>query len=158
VLENIVLEGEGRAGTFEGWLGTVGRQVRVVELVLGGKQGMHVDDVGMILDEFPALKELNVRIGVSHLDTFGNRICAHDTLRCLGIRVDSDAPECPWSVKTWTALAKFVGIWKWCRSLCQIVLYVRDVQVAEQDPQFHLLREELASKGRQLLLRPVRTW
>ena len=155
VLENVVVEGEGRAGLFDLLWGTYGGQMRVVELVLGGTQCTQIDDLAMILHDCPALEELNVRIGVAHLDGFGNRFCAHDALQCLGICVDSGAQK--WSVKTWMPLAKFVGTWKWCPALRKVVLYVRDVQVAEQDPQFPPFREELASRGRQLLLRSVRT-
>jgi hypothetical protein len=165
-LENIVVEGGGRAKAFEELWGTFGRQVRVVQLELGGQgEGMWLDDVGEIVDACPGLEELNFRIGCGHLnswsptvDNFVNAVSAtyvHDALQRLGICVDSDAPE--WSVKTWMGLAEFVGEWKLCPALRQVALYVRDVQVAEQNPQFHLFHEELASSGRQLLLRSIRT-
>jgi hypothetical protein len=169
-LENIVVEGGGRAKAFEELWGTFGRQVRVVQLELGG-EGMWVDDVGEVVNACPELEELNFRIGCGHLNSwsptdanFVNAVSVsvsaayvHDALQRLGIcvDVDSDAPE--WSVKTWMALAEFVGEWKLCPALRQVVLYVRDVQVAERNPQFHLFHEELASSGRQLLLRSVRT-
>ena len=163
-LENIVVEGGGCAKAFEELWGTFGRLVRVVQLELGG-EGMWVDDVGEIVNACPGLEELNVRISCGHLNSwsptdvnFVNAVYVtymHDALQRLGICVDSDAPE--WSVKTWMALAEFVGEWKLCPALRQVVLYVRDVQVAEQNPHFHLFREELASSGRNLLLRSTRT-
>jgi hypothetical protein len=170
-LENIVVEGGGRAKAFEEFWGTFGGQVRLVQLDLGG-EGMWMDDVGEIVNACPELEELNFRIGCGHLNNswsptddnnnFVNAVSVsaahvHHALQRLGIcvDVDSDAPE--WSVKTWMALAEFVGGWKLCPALRQVVLYVRDVQVAEQNPQFHLFHEELASSGRQLLLRSVRT-
>lgn len=171
-LENIVVEGGGRAKAFEELWGTFGGQVRVVQLELGGEgEGMRMDDMDEIVNACPGLEELNFRIGCGHLlngwspTVDANSVNAvsisgayvHDALQRLGIciDVDSDAPE--WSVKTWMALAAFVEEWKLCPALRQVVLYVRDVQVAERNPQFHLLREELASSERQLLLRLVRT-
>jgi hypothetical protein len=167
-LENIIVEGGGRARAFEELWGTVGGLVRVVQLELGG-EGMWLDDVGEIVNACPELEELNFRIGCGHLNSswspvdanFVNSVSApayvHDALQRLGIciDVDKDAPE--WSVKTWMALAEFVGGWALCPALRQVVLYVRDVEVAERNPQFHLFHEELASGGRQLLLRLVRT-
>lgn len=163
-LENIVVEGGGRAKAFEELWGTFGRLVRVVQLELGG-EGMWMDDVGEIVNACPGLEELNFRISCGHLNSWSptdansvNAVSAtyvHDALQRLGICVDSDAPE--WSVKTWMALAEFVGEWKLCPALRQVVLYVRDVQVAEQNPHFHLFHEELASSGRNLLLRSIRT-
>ena len=165
-LENIVVEGGGgRSKAMDELWGTFGGKVRVVQLELGG-EGMWMGDVREIIIACPQLEELNFRIGCGHLngrwpmDNFGVNavstvVYVHDALQRLGICVDSDAPE--WSVKTWMALAEFVGEWKLCPALCQVVLYVRDVQVAEQSPQFHLFHEELASSGKQLLLRSVRT-
>ncbi|KAF8492012.1 hypothetical protein F5888DRAFT_1619322 [Russula emetica] len=171
-LENIVVEGGGRAKAFEELWGTFGGQVRLVELELGG-EAMWMDDVGEIVNACPELEELNFRIGCVHLnkgwsprptddnDNFVNAVSAayvHDALQRLGICIDVDSDPAPeGSVKTWMALAEFVGEWKLCPALRQVVLYVRDVQVAEQNPQFHLFHEELASSGRQLLLRSVRT-
>jgi hypothetical protein len=169
-LESIVVEGGGRPTAFEELWRT---QVRVVQLELGGEgEGMRVDDVGEIVNACPELEELNFRIGWGHLlnswspttdDDFVNAVSisaayVHDALQRLGICVDidSDAPE--WSVKIWMALAEFVGEWKLCPALRQVVLYVRDVQVAERNPQFRLFLEELASSGRQLLLRSLRTY
>ena len=156
-LENIVMEGcRARARSFEELWGTFGRQVRVVQLELGGK-GMWMDDVGEIVNACPKLEEFNFRIDCGHLggwwqmDNFlANTVSA---LQRLGICVDSETPE--WSVNTWMALAEFVGKWKLSQALGQVVLYVRDVQVAEKNPQFYLFREELASSGIQLLLRSV---
>ena len=59
-----------------------------------------------------------------------------------------------WSVKTWMTLAEFCWF---CPALCEVVLHVRGVQVAEQSPQPHLFHDELTPSGRQLLLRSVRT-
>ncbi len=55
------------------------------------------------------------------------------------------------------ALPEFVAQWKGCPALHQVVLYVRNVEIAEQNPRLHLFREELSSIGRQLILRSVRT-
>ena len=176
-LEHIVVEGGpgagARARAFDVLWGTFGGQVRVVQLELGGdgEGGKGMDDVHEIVNACPELEELNFRIGCGNLnggwspmdgsDSVVNAVSVfsaaymHDALQRLGICVDSDAPE--WSVKTWMALAEFVGEWKLCTALRQVVLYVQDVQVAEQNPQFHLLREALASSGRHLLLHSVRT-
>ncbi len=81
--------------------------------------------------------------------------CEHDALQRLGVYVDLDVRE--WSVETWMALPEFVGRWKGCPALRQIVLYLRNVEIPEQNPRFHLFREELSSMGRQLILRSVRT-
>jgi len=147
----------GRARAFDALWGTFGRQVRVVQLELGGKS-MWIDDVSEIVNACPELEELNFRIGCGHLsgwwpmeNVFVNAVSA---LQRLGICIDSDAPE--WSVNTWTSLAEFVGKWKESSlALREVVLYVQDVQVAEQNPQFRLFLEELASSGMQLLLRSV---
>jgi hypothetical protein len=171
-LENIVVEGGGRATTFEErwWIFGGQRQVRVVQLELSGG-GMQMGDVGEIVNACPELQELNFRIYCDHLlngwsptkmdDNFVNAVSisaayVHDALQRLGICVDVDL-DAPESVKTWMALAEFVGEWKLCPALRQVVLYVRDVQVVERNPQFHLFHGELASSGRQLLLRSVRT-
>ena len=170
-LENVVVEGGGRAKAFEELWGTFGAQVRVVQLELGGDgDGMRMDDVREIVNACPELEELNLRIGCGHLNgwspmdnTVVDAVSAsapayvHDALQRLGICVDSDSPE--WSVKTWMALAEFVGEWKLCPALRQVVLYMRDVEVkvAKQNPQFYLLHEELTSSGRQLVLRSVHT-
>lgn len=171
-LENIVVEGGGRARVFEELWGTFGAQVRVVQLVIGGKlggEGMWMDDVRGIVNACPGLEELNFRIRCADLDDWSpasdsdsvrvtraaTYVC--DALQRLGICVDSGS-ECQWSVETWLALAELVGEWKSCPALRQVVLYVRDVQVAERNPQFHLFRKELlASSGRELLLRSVCT-
>ena len=176
-LEHIVMEGgpcaDDRARAFDVLWGTFGVEVRVVELEPGGdgEGGTWMDDVREIVNACPELEVLNFRIGCGHLndgwspmdgsDFVDNAVFVfsaaymHDALQRLGICVDSDSPE--WSVKTWMALAKFVGEWKLCPALRQVVLYVRDVQVAEQNTQFHLLCEELAFSGRQLLLHSVRS-
>ena len=172
-LENIIVEGGPRAKTFEEPWGTFRGQVRVMQLELGVEgEGMGMDGVVEIVNACPELEEINCRIGHGDLlncwsptmdDNSVNDLVSvaagyvHDALQRLGIcvDVDSDAPE--WSVKTWMALAQFVGEWKLCPALHQVLLYVRDVEVAERNPQFHLFREKLASSGRQLLLRSIRT-
>jgi hypothetical protein len=170
-LENIIVEGGGRAKTFEEPWGTFRRQVRVMQMELGIEgQGMRMSDVDEIVNACPELEELNIRISCGDLsnswsptlDNFVNAVSVpaayvHDALQRLGIcvGVDSDVPE--WSVKTWMALAEFVGEWKLCPALRQVLLYVRDMEIAERNPQFHLFREELASSGRQLLLRSIHT-
>jgi hypothetical protein len=160
-LENVVVEGGGRAMAFEALWGTFGALLRVVQLELGGK-GMWMDDVGEIVNSCPQLEELNFRIGRGGVWSVHSGQCAR-SLQRLGICVDGDE-DCldargqEWPVKTWMELADFVGGWKSCPALRQVVLYVRDdVQVVERNPQFQLFRGELASSGRQLLLRSVRT-
>ena len=66
-LENIVVEGGGRAKAFKELWGTFGGQVRVVQLELGG-EGMWVDIVGEIVHACPGLEELNIPIGCGHLN------------------------------------------------------------------------------------------
>lgn len=165
-LENVVVEGGGRAKAFEKLWVTFGAQVRVVQLELGG-EGMWMGDVGEIIYACPDLEELNFRIRRDFLiwnpdDDVANTDYSptwyvHDALRCLGICLDSDTDTPEWSVKMWLQLAEIVGEWKLCPALRKVVLYVRDVRLTERNPQFHLLREEWASGGRQLLLRSVCT-
>jgi hypothetical protein len=168
-LENVVVEGGGRALAFEALWEKVGGLVRVVQLELGG---MSTGDMRDIVNACPELEELNFRIGCGFLNWWNpmhdhffyvyvvSAQChVHDTLQrlgiCIDVDVDSDAQDHEWSVKTWMALAEFVGEWKSCPALRQVVLYVRDAQVIERNPQFHLLHGELASSGRELLLRSV---
>ena len=168
-LENVVVEGGGRATSFEALWEKVGGLVRVVQLELGG---MSTHDVRKIVNACPELEELNFRIGCGFLNWWNPmddpffyayvvaRGHVHDTLQrlgiCVDVDVDLDAQDHEWPVNTWIALAEFVGDWKSCPALRQVVLYVRDVQVAERNPQFHLFHGELASSGRELLLRSVR--
>jgi hypothetical protein len=175
-LENVVVEGGGRAKVFESLWGTFGWLVRVVQLELGG-EGMWMDDVGEIVNACPQLEELNLRIGrggdwpvpvngwsspSSESSVSVSAAYVHDALQRLGICVHddyyySDARDQEWPVRTWMALAEFVAGWKSCPALRHVVLYVSgDVQVLERNPQFRLFRGELASSGRQLLLRSVR--
>ena len=162
-LENVVVEGGGLA--FDPLWEKVGGLVRVVELELGeGAKGMSMVDVRLIVNACPELEELNLRIGCDDLNCWSPMDYVHDTLQrlgiCVGVDVDvnvdySNSQDQEWSVKTWIALAEFVGDWMSCPALRQVVLYVRDVQVVERNPQFHLFHGELASGGRELLLRSV---
>jgi hypothetical protein len=149
-------------------------RVLEVEVDVGGGEGVPVPDVGRIVGACAALEELNVRVGAEDLvvgsgcwdspgavdadvdgaGTGASRTwaCAHDTLQRVGIYVDAGE----WTVKTWAAVVEYVAQFgKGCPALRCVVLYVRDVAVAAQDPQFHVLHETLLSSGRQLLLRSV---
>ena len=162
MLDNIIVEGEVRAAVLEILCVTFGRQVRVMELELG--RGMSMNELGAISRICPALEEINLRIDVLLLDNYSPMdpsrfvhlvFFMHDALQRLGLYVDLDVRE--WSVETWMALPEFVAQWKGCPALHQVVLYVRNVEIAEQNPQFHLFREELSLSGRLLLLHSVRT-
>jgi hypothetical protein len=169
-LENVVLRGAARAQALEALWEAVGAQVRVLEVDVGGGEGVPVPDVGRIVGACAALEELNVRVGAEDLVVGSGRwdppgavdadsggvsrtwACAHDTLQRVGIYVDAGE----WTVKTWTAVVEYVAQFgKGCPALRCVVLYVRDVAVVAQDPQFHVLHETLLSSGRQLLLRSV---
>ena len=162
MLDNIIVEGAVRAAVLEILCVTFGRQVRVMELELG--RGMSMNELGAISRICPALEEINLRIDVLLLDNYSPMdpsrfvhlvFFMHDALQRLGLYVDLDVRE--WSVETWMALPEFVAQWKGCPALHQVVLYVQNVEIAEQNPQFHLFREELSLSGRQLLLHSVRT-
>jgi hypothetical protein len=160
MLKNIIVEGEVSAAVLGMLCVTLGRQVRVMELELG--HGMLMNKLGVINRVCPALEEINLRIDMLSLDDYSPMNCfmhqvffAHDALQRLGVYVDSDVRE--WSVETWMALLEFVAQWKGCPALHQVVLYVRNVEIAEQTSQFQLFREELSLSGRLLLLHSVCT-
>ena len=113
----------GRVRAREVLWGTFGGQLLVVQLEFGGDGdgGMWMDDVHEIVNACPEPEVLNFCIGCGHSngrwspmddqDFVGNAVSVptaymHNALQCLGICVDSDAPE--WSVKTWMAFAIFV--------------------------------------------------
>lgn len=161
-LENVVVEGAARGAALEALWETFGGQLRGLELELGG--GVSMGDVSGIVQACPALEELNLRLCLEDLDLCSNSAMdseagtvrtwasTHNTLRRLGISVDAEKL----SVKTWMVLAEYVGkSEKTCPALQEVVLYLRDVEVAEQNSQFHALRETLSSSGRLLLLRSV---
>ena len=159
VLENVVVEGFGRAGPLRA-LWKRGEQVRMLELELGGgREGVSIGDVSKIVAVCPALEELNLQVGVKE---YVNRTpmdvddvtwsCTHDTLQRIGICIDD--LDC--SVETWVKIVHFV--WKFvegCLALGQVLLYVFDAEVASQNPRFHAFREALLSNGRQLYLHLV---
>jgi len=77
--------------------------------------------------------------------------CAHDSLQRVGICVVARE----WTAKTWMAVANYVvQFGKGCPALRRVVLYVRDVQVAAQNPEFRALREIVG----ELILRSVHVW
>ena len=159
VLENVVVEGFGRAGPLRA-LWKRGEQVRMLELALGGGLGgVSIGDVSKIVAVCPALEELNLQVGVKE---YVNRTpmdvddvtwsCTHDTLQRIGICIDD--LDC--SVETWVKIVHFV--WKFvegCLALGQVLLYVFDAEVASQNPRFHAFRETLLSSGSQLSVHTV---
>lgn len=165
VLETVVVEGAARAEALELLWEKFGGQVRVLELELGRggeRGGLSMGDVDKIVRVCPALEELNLRVGVENLywnltvglddDILWTSACTHSTLQRVGICVDAGEL----SVKAWMAVAEYVGKLRVeCPALCQVALYVQDLEAAVQSPQFHALHETLSSSGRQLLLRPV---
>ena len=161
-LENVVVEGTARAEALEALWETFGRQLRGLELELGG--GVSMGDVDRIVRACPALEELNLRLGVKDLDLCSNSeidtedsitqiwASTHNTLQRVGICVDAGKL----SVKTWMVLPEYVEkLGKACPALREVVLYVQDVEDAEQNSQFHALHETSSLSGRLLLLRSV---
>ena len=160
VLENIVVQGAARADALQALWEMFGGQVRILELEVGS--GVLMGDVGSIVRVCPALEELNLGLGVEDSNLCSNStadseggvtrtwVCTHNTLQRVGICTDAGK----WSVKTWMAVAEYVGkLGKGCPALRQIALYMPDVEVAEQDSRFNALRETMSSRGKQLLLR-----
>ena len=161
VLENVVMQGAARADTLQALWEMFGGQVRILELEVGS--GVLMGDVGSIVRVCPALEELNLGLGVEDSNLCSNStadseggvtrtwVCTHNTLQRVGICTDAGK----WSVKTWMAVAEYVGkLGKGCPALRQIALYVPDdIEVAEQDSRFNALRETMSSRGKQLLLR-----
>ena len=159
VLENVVVEGFGRAGPLRA-LWKKGEHVRMLELELeGGWGGVSIGDVSKIVAVCPALEELNLQVGV---EEYVNRtpmdvedvtwFCTHNTLQRIGSCIDD--LDC--SVETWRKIVHY--IWKiveGCPALGQVLLYVSDVEVASQHARFHAFREALLSNGRQLYLHLV---
>ena len=160
VLENIVVQGPARAKALQALWVTFGGQVRMLELDLGS--GVSMGDVGSIVEVCPALEELNLRLGMEDFNLCSNStvdseggviqtwVCTHNTLQRVGICIDARK----WSVRTWMVVTEYVEkLGMGCPALHQVQLYVQNVEVAEQNPQFHALRETMSSSGRQLLLR-----
>ncbi len=176
-LENVVVTGAADAKALEAVWEAFGDQVRVLEVPLGGGGGggddcgeasLSMADVGGIISACPKLEELNVRLGVEGFENSAawdssevgigavtrTWACAHDTLQRVGICID--APGGEWTAKTWTAVIEYAAQFeKGCPALRCVALYVPDVRVAAQNPQFDALRETLMSSGRRLLLRSV---
>ena len=180
-LENVVVAGAAHAEALEPLWETFGGLVRALEVQVGGAGEMGVRgggdarlsmmDVSRIVSACPKLEELNVRMSAEDLknsrwdslqvDNISASIpvprtwaCAHDMLQRLGIRVDAEG----WMARTWTAVVEYVvRFQKGCPVLRCVTLYVQNVRVTAQNPQFHELRVKMMSNGRELLLRSVHT-
>ena len=166
-LETVVVEGPGGARELEAFWGKFGKQLRVLELALGGRfqgrwGGASIGDVSRIVAVCPALEELNLRViteecadwSPTHLDDI-IWSCTHNTLQRIRFCIyDVDDEAC--FAETWMKVAEFIGKFvKGCPALHQVVLYVEDVEVALQYSRLHELCEKLSSSGRELLLHSV---
>jgi F-box-like len=174
-LKNVVVTGAAHAEALEPLWETFGGLVRALEVQVGGAGGTGVRgggdaplsmmDVGRVVSACPRLEELNVRMSAedfenspwdsSQVDSVPvprTCTCTHDTLQRLGVRVDAGG----WTAETWTTVVEYVVQFeKGCPALRCVALYVQDVGVTAQNPQFHELREKMTSNGRELLLRSV---
>jgi F-box-like len=172
-LENVVVEGPARAEVLEVLWETFGGQVRVLELELELGNLVPVYEVQRIIGGCPALQVLNLRVPRRRQFALAPRRdsdddtaavvsvspwCryAHQTLRRVGLCVDGDARGWEWDISTWMAVGEYVGQFgEGCPAMREVVLYVQNVRVAAQSPQYHKLHETLSSSGRQLLLHPL---
>jgi F-box-like len=150
-LENVVVEGPTHAEVLETLWEAFGEQVRVLELEVGDRMLVH--ELQRIIGACTVLEVLNLH-ALRRTAVSLPPLCqyAHDTLRRVGLCVDSDdAGE--WNASMWMTVGEFVGQFgEGCPELREVVVYVQDVGVAAQSPQYDALRERLSSSGRQLLL------
>ncbi|KAH9065570.1 hypothetical protein EDB87DRAFT_1679284 [Lactarius vividus] len=127
-LEALVLRGPACAQALEPLVEVFARQVRLLEL----GPGVSPLEAGKIVAAFPALEELNVLVGG-----------AGWSVR-VGVGVDAEE----WDGETWSVVVeqveKFV---EGCPALRDVVLYARDVRVAEDTPQFQALRKTLSHES-----------
>ncbi|KAH9033031.1 hypothetical protein EDB84DRAFT_109922 [Lactarius hengduanensis] len=134
-LETLVLRGPARAEALEPLAEAFAKQVRVLEL----GPGVAPLEACKIVGAFPALEELNVLVGGADGVLCA---CAHDTLQRVGVGVNAEK----WDGETWSIVVKHVEKFvEGCPALRDVVLYARDVRVAEDDPQFQALRKTLSS-------------
>ncbi|KAI9444622.1 hypothetical protein H4582DRAFT_2070354 [Lactarius indigo] len=132
-LDTLVLCGPARAEALEPLVEAFAGQVRVLEL----GPGVPPLEACKIVGAFPALEELNVLVGGA-----GGvlRACVHETLQCVGVGVDAEE----WDGETWSVVVEHVEKFvEGCPALRDVVLYARDVRVAEDNPQFQALRKTL---------------
>ncbi|KAH8987380.1 hypothetical protein EDB86DRAFT_3082292 [Lactarius hatsudake] len=109
--------------------------VRVLEL----GPGVSPLEACKIVGAFPALEELNVLVGGADGVL---RACAHETLQRVGVGVDAKE----WDGETWSVVMEHVQKFvEGCPALHDVVLYARDVRVAEDNPRFQALRKTLCS-------------
>ena len=154
-LKNIIVEGPARARTFEE-LWACERQLRTVEIELA-----EYGEVQTIISACVALETLYLHVPrravASSRDEDESR-CQYDhgSLRRVGLCVDNGESAGEWDGSTWRAIGEYVGQFgEECPALREIELYMPDVRVAEQSPEYHALREKVSSRERRLLLRSL---
>ncbi|KAH9081470.1 hypothetical protein EDB83DRAFT_2512335 [Lactarius deliciosus] len=134
-LATLVLRGPARAEALEPLAEVFARQVRVLEL----GPGVSPLEACKIVGAFPALEELNVLVGGADGVL---RACVHETLQRVGVGVDAKE----WDGETWSVVVEHVQkFMEGCPALHDVVLYARDVRVAEDNPRFQALRKTLCS-------------